>query len=344
MHHEVYEELANVLDTRGVGFPRTASGVEIKILKTLFTEGEADLYMQLSLEPEPLAAIAGRLSRDPEALSAALNPMAQKGCIVMIPHNGTALYAAIPFAIGIVEANAIRVKEDPVFANLITQYLDEGLGMAAAKPPIAIRPVPVNKSIEVSWPIATHDDLREIVKDRQLIAVTDCLCRTRKSHSEQKSCGKPTEVCLTFDMHAHMAISRAMGRQITADEAIAILDKAEAAGLVPMAFNSINPGGVCNCCGDCCGVLHYVAKHPKPAEMVLSNHFAVVDEGQCVGCEVCLERCQVDAIAMTEDNLAQVDLDRCIGCGLCVTTCDAGALSLELKPETARQVPVEAAH
>ncbi|MBT8339999.1 MAG: 4Fe-4S binding protein [Desulfatitalea sp.] len=343
MDHNVYEQLADVLDTRGVGFPRTTSGVEFKILKMLFTAKEADLYMKLSLEPEPLQVIAQKLGQDADALAAALNTMAEKGLIIQVPHDGMVLYMAIPFAIGILEGNAIRVKEDPVFANLVTQYLDEGLGAVAAKPPLALRPVPVNRAITVSWPIATHDDLREIVRTKQFIAVTDCLCRTRKVHAEDKSCGKPTEVCITFDLHAHMAISRAQGRQITAQEAIDILDKAEAAGLVPMAFNSINPSGVCNCCGDCCGVLQYVAKNSKPAKIVLSNYFAVVDKAQCVGCEVCLDRCQMTAIAMNADNIAQVNLDRCIGCGLCITSCDAGALSLALKPETERQVPVEAA-
>ncbi len=58
-----------------------------------------------------------------------------------------------------------------------------------------------------------------------------------------------------------------------------------------------------------------------------------------MGCGVCLDRCQMQAI--TEEG-AEVSLnpDRCIGCGLCVSTCPTGALSLVRKPESAlKDVP-----
>ena len=77
--------------------------------------------------------------------------------------------------------------------------------------------------------------------------------------------------------------------------------------------------------------------------MVVTNHYALVDEDLCVGCEVCLDRCQMDAITMGEDGTALVNLDRCIGCGLCVTTCDVEAMTLEPKsPGDRREPPAKA--
>jgi len=95
---------------------------------------------------------------------------------------------------------------------------------------------------------------------------------------------------------------------------------------------------MCSCCGDCCGVLRSLKLQPKPAEAVQSNYFAVVDEELCAGCETCVERCQMEAVAVAED-VAVIDLDRCIGCGLCVTTCPTEAMRLERKPEEALYVP-----
>ncbi len=55
----------------------------------------------------------------------------------------------------------------------------------------------------------------------------------------------------------------------------------------------------------------------------------------------CVERCQMDAILLDDDELAQVNLDRCIGCGLCVTTCPTEAICLEKKPEKEYTIPLK---
>ncbi len=77
---------------------------------------------------------------------------------------------------------------------------------------------------------------------------------------------------------------------------------------------------------------------PSPAEAVQSNYYAEVDAEECAGCETCLDRCQMEAIAMV-DEIAQVDLNRCIGCGLCVTTCDTEAMQFVKKPATEQYLP-----
>ena len=74
-------------------------------------------------------------------------------------------------------------------------------------------------------------------------------------------------------------------------------------------------------------------------EIVFSNPYAVVDEELCTACETCLERCQMNALSMGDDDVVQVDLDRCIGCGLCVTDCPVEALKLVAKPEEQLRIP-----
>jgi Fe-S-cluster-containing hydrogenase component 2 len=130
-----------------------------------------------------------------------------------------------------------------------------------------------------------------------------------------------------------------MARWVDRDEALELLRKSEEAGLVPQPVNARNPGGMCNCCGDCCGMLISLKKHPKPASMVLTNYYAEVDPERCTACETCMDRCQMDAITLDANDIAEIDLDRCIGCGLCVTTCPGEALSLRLLPEDKRLKP-----
>ena len=69
-------------------------------------------------------------------------------------------------------------------------------------------------------------------------------------------------------------------------------------------------------------------KFARPAELYTSNYFATVDSELCEGCETCVDRCQMDALAI-EDEVSTVNLDRCIGCGLCVPTCPSRAIHLE---------------
>ena len=96
---------------------------------------------------------------------------------------------------------------------------------------------------------------------------------------------------------------------------------------------------MCNCCGDCCGVLKALNKHPKPAEIVFSNYRAIVETDECTGCEACLDRCQMNALKITDEEVAEVNEDRCIGCGLCVMTCETEAMRLIPKSDTDYHVP-----
>ncbi|MBM3122633.1 MAG: 4Fe-4S dicluster domain-containing protein, partial [Chloroflexi bacterium] len=49
-------------------------------------------------------------------------------------------------------------------------------------------------------------------------------------------------------------------------------------------------------------------------------------EDHCVGCDLCLERCQFKA--MTLDGVVHIDAGRCVGCGVCALACPEGALLL----------------
>ena len=62
MATEVYEKVREMLDGFSIGFKSTGTGVELKLLEKLFTEEEADMYLNLSRTlktAEDVAAKAG---------------------------------------------------------------------------------------------------------------------------------------------------------------------------------------------------------------------------------------------------------------------------------------------
>ena len=336
MSQDVYELLREQLDNYSVGFPKTESGVEMKILKKLFTEEDARMFLHLTLMLETPEQIAQRMGADPEEVAQKLHEMADKGLIFRLKKQDSVKYAAVPFVVGFYEFQVDRMDRE--LAALMDQYMEEGFGRQAATYTVPMRTIPVGRSISVSWPVAPYEDVRQIIKEKDRIAVAKCICRVQKGLLEE-ACDKPIEVCFAFGSHAQYYVDRHMGRWITQKEALQILEQCEEAGLVPQPFNAKNPGGMCNCCGDCCGILRAIKKHPKPSSMVITNYYAEVDPEACVACETCVERCQMDAVSIGPEDVAVVDPDRCIGCGLCVTTCSVEAMTLKKKPQDQLREP-----
>ena len=336
MTTDIYKRLREQLDQYSIGFPETESGTETKILMKLFTEEEAEMYLNMSIMLETPDAVAERLKMDPEEVSRILERMYVKGLLFRLRKGDAVKYGASAFIVGIYE---FQVRDmDREFAELMEQYMEEAFNVSMSKHVAPLRTVPVNMSLDVTWPVAPYEDVKAIVKSKDNIAIAECICR-RQQGLIDKGCGKPLEVCFSFGSHADYYVDKGMARRIDQEEAMAILDLCEEAGLVPQPYNAKNPGGICNCCGDCCGVLRALRRQARPVDKVITNYYAEVDPDNCTACETCTDRCQMDAITIGEGGIAEVNRDRCIGCGLCVTTCPGEALRLRLKSDEERREP-----
>ncbi len=338
MPNATYKKLREQLDQYSVGFPETESGIEIKILEKLFTQEEARMYLDLSMILEPPESVAKRVGSNAEKTAEMLESMAKKGLIFRKRTKDTVLYAVVPFVIGSYE---FQLKSmDKEFAQMVEAYFNEALldSMLELIPPL--RTIPVNQTVDIASNIAPYSDAKLIIQSKEKIALADCICRKQKGLLNE-GCEKPKEVCLIFGSHADYYLENGLARPIDQKEALTILDECEKAGLVNQPTSTVNPGGMCNCCGDCCGILRALNKMPNPSDMVMNNYWAAVDQDLCSGCETCIDRCQMEAVSMNDDQISEINTDRCIGCGLCVTTCSTEALSLILKPEEKRNEPLE---
>ncbi|MFW6081943.1 MAG: ATP-binding protein, partial [Desulfosalsimonas sp.] len=302
------------------------------------SESDARMFLMMTPMLETPEDVASRLEL-PEAETAEhLEDMASRGLLFRQKKGEMARYAAVPFVVGIYEFQLNRV--DGKLARELETYYQDALGKTFQywSTPV-MRSIPINREIVSQWPIAAYEDAMEIIDDQKTIAVAPCICRTTAAKAG-RGCDGPLETCFLFGSHAAYYVDNGMGRYIDRQEAKEIIRKNDEAGLVMQPFNSQNVGGMCSCCGCCCGMLRSLKLQDSPAEAVKSNYYAVVDEDLCTGCETCLERCQMEAVAIVDDK-AGVDDNRCIGCGLCVTTCPAEAMSLVKKNGDLLYVPPE---
>jgi len=329
MTEAIYERLAKHLDNLPGGFPRSESGVEMRILRRLFTEEEAELSPHLTMRPVPAAKLAKRLERDPEAIAKLLDVMSRKGLIFRLDKGKTPLYMASQYVVGIWEYNVNNL--DPDLIKDMNKYLPTLIDTEVWKKAPQLRTIPVGESVFHSREVLPHEEARNLVQARSKIAVAPCICR-REHTMIGEGCSRPEESCLVFGRAADYYIGNGIGREITVDEALTILDEAEKNALVLQPSNSQSITNICTCCGCCCQVLKAFKRHPHPASIVSTPFMLEVKSEDCVGCGDCLERCQMDALTLVDDVIVH-DEKRCIGCGLCTTVCPSECLLLVRKPE-----------
>jgi electron transport complex protein RnfB len=332
---DAYQFLAQHLDRLPGGFPATASGVELRILKRLFTPQEAVIAAGLTLMPEPAEPIADRLHMEAKSLAETLYAMSRKGLIFRLTKGEKPLYMAAQFVIGIWEYHVNDLDRDLIadFNEYAPHLMKDTLAKTRTQ---QLRVVPVSQSLSADMKVMPYEVAEEIIRTQKKIVVAPCICR-KEHHMAGKGCDFPLETCFSFGAGAHYYEENGWGRAISQDQALNILKQGIEAGLVLQPGNSQKPVNICMCCGCCCQILKNLKRLDAPAAVVASNWFAAVDETACTACQSCAQRCQMDAITVGET--ARIDLNRCIGCGLCVAACQFEAMALMEKDPSRRATP-----
>lgn len=197
--------------------------------------------------------------------------------------------------------------------------------------------------LQVGEPVDTHlseqvlpyESARELVLtgDGPFVAL-DCPCRLARANP----C-LPLDVCLIIgEPFASMVLSHntSHAREITMDQAVAIIEAEAARGHVHHAFFKQAMLGrfyaICNCCSCCCGAIS-AHLHGTPM-LVSSGYVAQVNDDLCQRCGACVANCAFGALSL--NGSVTVDTGRCMGCGVCTRFCPQQALGLvrdAAKPE-----------
>ncbi len=341
---KLYRDLQIHLDKQTIGFPETKSGSDIALLKGLFTPDQARITMMLTYKNESLEQIqerAQKIGKSAAETERLLDETAVRGLIGFRKKDGRKQYRTVPYVIGMLEAAAHGAT--PELISAIVKYNEDGLfwrDFIHTKVP-QMRTIPIQKSITPKHHIGTYDEIRKIIETTvDPIVVIECVCRNG-AEKRGEPCKRTSrkETCMVFrDMAKNLVASEKLGRKISREEALDILQKNQEDGLVLQPTNSQNPDAICSCCGCCCGLLKLQKFIPNPVSHWATNFYAEVNHELCTGCGLCDERCQVSAMKQDDGNkTATVDLTRCLGCGLCVEACPENAI--ELRNRATETVP-----
>jgi len=335
MTTNVYQKLRKHLDDLPGGYPATDTGVEMRILKSLFTPEEALLATYLTLIPEEARVVARRAKIGKDEAAIRLKEMALKGLIFSVEaHPGKSAYVAAQFMFGIWEFHVKNLT--PEFVADVNEYKPYLRKSMWAKP--QLRTIPVGQSIQNEMNVMTYERAAELTEGHDHFSIAPCICRKEKKMMG-KECDRPENTCMGFGIGAEYAIKNGFGRACDKQEMLDVLQAANDHALVLQPANSQEITYMCACCGCCCDILSFLKEAPKPSSLVSTPFVVEADSAKCEACETCVDRCQMDALSMVEKKVF-LEADHCIGCGLCVTTCPSGALTLKRKPDMEqRKVP-----
>ncbi|MCP4750824.1 MAG: hypothetical protein GY866_08020 [Proteobacteria bacterium] len=168
------------------------------------------------------------------------------------------------------------------------------------------------------------------------LVMDECICRIGYKCENFSS-----DIGCLFMGETAKKLPPGLGHRVSKEEAHGHLEKAVAAGLVPMIgkVNVDNLGfltpdtrellSVCFCCHCCCmmGYYKHSPEHLKKLfKPVAGLKVEVTDK--CRGCGSCVETCVFDAISIQGGVAAHAD--HCVGCGRCQRTCPNEAVQISM--------------
>ncbi|MCP4722133.1 MAG: 4Fe-4S ferredoxin, partial [Desulfobacteraceae bacterium] len=218
-----------------------------------------------------------------------LKAMLKKGGIEIQKKEGLVLYCNAPLVVGMYELQIDRLT--PEFIKDFKSYSSDkkfGLSFLGTRLP-QMRTIPINKSIQSHNQVSTFDEINTLLQNaRGPFVILACICRKKKA-LQGVACKvtQREETCMALGSIAESILEMGVGRKISREEAMAIMDENQKEGLVIQPANAQKPDFICSCCGCCCGMLDIQKSLPIPLNFWASNFQAIIDPAACNGCGIC---------------------------------------------------------
>ena len=295
-----------------------ASGMLVKIdenapeyycMADIVTDEEADIAIAAGLRKERTAQwLADKVGRMVDEIQPSLDRLVYYGVFRRCKIDGTDedSYFMQIFAPGILEMmvnNQELLHEHPEVGRAFEEYtrlrmqsmgpiLPDGYGL--------MRVIPVESAIEGIPGVTDDERLSHYLDKYDVFSVSPCSCRASRT-SLGDGCGHLAEdMCVQMGKGAEHYIRTGRARQITREEALEIVKRAEENGLmhdIPNIAGAGESAAICNCCACACFGLRAGLMFGA-RDAIRSNFVAEVDEAKCVACAQCVEVCPGNALKL----------------------------------------------
>ena len=305
-----------------------ASGMLVKIdenapeyycMADIVTDEEADIAIAAGLRKERTAQwLADKVGRTVEEIQPSLDRLVYYGVFRRCRIDGTDedSYFMQIFAPGILEMmvnNQELLHEHPEVGRAFEEYtrlrmqsmgpiLPDGYGL--------MRVIPVESAIEGIPGVTDDERLSYYLNKYDTFSVSPCSCRASRTLLGD-GCGHLAEdMCVQMGKGAEHYIRTGRARQITREEALEIVKRAEENGLmhdIPNIEGAGESAAICNCCACACFGLRAGLMFGA-RDAIRSNFVAEVDEAKCVACAQCVEVCPGNALKLGQKLCADCAL------------------------------------
>ena len=304
-----------------------ASGMLVKIdenapeyycMENIVSDDEADIAIAAGLRKERTAGwLAAKVGKTVAEIQPALDNLVYYGVFrrVYSEELGEDTYFMQIFAPGILEMmvnNQPLMAAHPEVGRAFEEYTR--LRMQAMGPILPdgyglMRVIPVESAIEGLPGVTDDERLSYYLNKYDTFSVSPCSCRASRTLLGD-GCGHLAEdMCVQMGKGAEHYIRTGRARQITREEALEIVKRAEENGLmhdIPNIEGSGETSAICNCCACACFGLR-AGMMFGARDAIRSNFVAEVDEAKCVACAQCVEVCPGNALKLGQKLCATND-------------------------------------
>ncbi|MCR5089918.1 MAG: FAD-dependent oxidoreductase [Oscillospiraceae bacterium] len=292
---------------------------EYYCMANIVTDDEADIACAAGLRKERTADyLAKKVGKTVEEIQPQLDRLVYYGIFrrTFSKAAGQDVYFMQIFAPGILEMmvnNQELLREHPEVGRAFEEYTRlrmQSMGPLLPNGYGLMRVVPVESALKDIPDVSPYERLSYYLDKYDTFSLSPCSCRASRT-SINDGCGHLDEdMCIQMGKGAEHYIRSGRARQITKEEALEVIKRAEANGFMHDMPNIEDPGessAICNCCSCACFGLRAGLMFGA-RDAIRSNYVAVVDESKCVACAQCVENCPANALKLGQKLCTTEDI------------------------------------